>query len=123
MGKGTKLSPYEQGRIDSLREEGLSMRAIAHRITRSYKAVNSYLKDSSAYARKNPGGRPPKLSAAAGRSVASRPGALWACFPARLSPESGSVRKNGTPLCRVGAMALFSITQYKEGVFSSNSQE
>ncbi len=61
MGKGTKLSPYEQGRIDSLWEEGLSMRAIAHRITHSYKAVNSYLKGSSGYASKNPGGLPPKL--------------------------------------------------------------
>ena len=55
--------------------------------------------------------------------VASRPGVLWARFPAHLSPESGSVRMNGTPLRRVGAMTLFSITRYKEDVFSSNSQE
>ncbi len=55
--------------------------------------------------------------------VASRLGVLWARVPARLSPEWGLVRRSGTPLRRVGAMVLFSITRYKEDVFSSNSQE
>ncbi len=55
--------------------------------------------------------------------VASRPGALWARFPTRLSLESGLVLLSNTPLRRTGAMTLFSFTQGNEDVFPSNSQE
>ena len=56
-------------------------------------------------------------------TVASRPGVLWAHFPTHLSLESGPVLLSNTPLCRTGAMTLFSFTQCNEDVFSSNSQE
>ena len=67
-GKGTKLSPYEQDWIDSLREACLSMRAIAHHITCSYKWT-PISKTAVPIPGKNPGGQPPKLSAAAGWRV------------------------------------------------------
>ncbi len=48
-GRGKKLSPYKQGQVSSLCEEGLSMEKIADQIGRSYKAIYTFLANPKAY--------------------------------------------------------------------------
>lgn len=62
MPKGKALSELERGRIDILKEEGMSLRRIATRIGRSRDAVTNYLRLGTRYATKKRPGRPSSLT-------------------------------------------------------------
>lgn len=69
MPSGVRLSDYERGLIDSKAALGWSQRAITSSINRSVTVVNNYLRDRDNYGKKNPGGRPEKLSDADKRQI------------------------------------------------------
>lgn len=61
MPGGTKLTPVEQGQINVLKDQGLSLRVIGSAIKRSKDVVSNYLKDPDAYSSKKRKGRARKL--------------------------------------------------------------
>lgn len=62
MPKGTKLSAVEQGQVRVLKQQNLSLRAIAKAVGRSKTVVGNFLKDPDAYAAKKRKGKARKLS-------------------------------------------------------------
>ena len=62
MGRGKKIQYYEQELILQMHKMGFDEKIIASLLNRSVHVVLSFLKDPSAYNRKNPGGRPSKLT-------------------------------------------------------------
>lgn len=69
MPKGKRLSDYEKGQIQGLRQAGAGVREIARQIKRSPQLVSSYLKNPNRYGTKKRTGRPQKLSARDKRSI------------------------------------------------------
>lgn len=62
MPKRNKLSDFEKGQIQAFDAENKSHREIARLIGRSPTVVDNYLRNTAEYGKKNPGGRPSKLS-------------------------------------------------------------
>ena len=62
MGRATKLSPFEQGCMDELHQQGRSCRDIAAELGHSKTAMNNFLRCPEAYGTKKSTGRPNKLS-------------------------------------------------------------
>ena len=62
MPKGKYLSDSEKGQIMAYHKSELSQRQIAPLINRSFKVVNSYLKDPDSYGQNHRGGRPQALT-------------------------------------------------------------
>ena len=62
MPRGTQLTQFEQGRIQGLKDAGISNREIARQLNRSHKVINNYVKNPSKYASKVRTGRPKILS-------------------------------------------------------------
>lgn len=62
MGRKSKLSAYEKGKIDALRAQGVSFREIARQLGRSDHVVRNYCSNPQQYGSKSSPGRPKKLS-------------------------------------------------------------
>lgn len=62
MGRGTRLSEFERGKIAAYRSDGKSISATARELHRSRKVVSNYLKDPEGYGTKKSKGRPRALS-------------------------------------------------------------
>lgn len=69
MGRGSSLTPYEMGQIDTLRGAGDSIRVIAKKINRSVSIVHHYIVLGENYGKKKSPGRPAKLTQRDKRSV------------------------------------------------------
>lgn len=83
MGRGTRLSDEERGRIKGLHEAGLGLRAIARAVKRSTDAVQRVLDGGGSEAR---GGRPPLISDRALRLLV-RTAARGQCSASQLKSE------------------------------------
>lgn len=62
MPKGKRLSEYEKGKIDGLKEEGWSNRKIAKEIERSRCVIDNYINLRENYGQKKSSGRNKKLT-------------------------------------------------------------
>ncbi|OXA39388.1 Transposable element Tc3 transposase [Folsomia candida] len=62
MEKNKRLSPFEQGEISALNQSGCKISEIVRQIGRDYGTVKNYIDLGENYGKKNPGGRPPKLT-------------------------------------------------------------
>ena len=62
MGRGTRLTEYEKGRIDVLHQTGASQAAIARDLGRSRSVVQNYLSLGADYGTRTSGGRPRALT-------------------------------------------------------------
>ena len=69
MGKATRLTDIERGKILKLRGQNFSQRAIAYEIGRSKTVVANFLKDPDIYGSKKSTGRPKKISPALSRRI------------------------------------------------------
>ncbi|XP_015783006.1 uncharacterized protein LOC107360764, partial [Tetranychus urticae] len=69
MPRGSSLSDYEKGQIDSFKTQGLSIRQIAAKITRSPRVVFNYLNAGENYSASPRSGRPAKFDDRDKRSV------------------------------------------------------
>ena len=69
MGRASKFSPFEQGCMVELHQQGRSCRDIAAELGRSKTAVNNFLRCPEAYGTKKSTGRPKKLSQRAKNAV------------------------------------------------------
>ena len=69
MGRASKLSPFEQGCMVELHQQGRSCQDIAAELGRSKTTVNNFLRCPEAYGTKKSTGRPNKLSQRAKNAV------------------------------------------------------
>ena len=69
MGRASKLSPFKQGRIVELHQQGRSCQDIAAELGRGKTAVNNFLRCPEAYGTKKSTGRPKKLSQRAKNAI------------------------------------------------------
>lgn len=69
MPRGNALTEIEKGKALAFKETGLSMRAIAKKINRSYNVIYNFFSDSENYGKKPKSGRPQVLSEKAKRRV------------------------------------------------------
>lgn len=69
MGRSTCLNSVEKAKIDLLRDQGLTGRAIADKVGRSFNVVYSYLKNKDAYGKNMKGGKKTATTAAERRRI------------------------------------------------------